>query len=477
MSKKYILGIDGGSQSTKIVIFDTDGNIICEGKESLKPMIYRKPGYVEHPDDDLYDSLKIASKKALSNFKGDLKDIIGVGLCTIRCCKAFLKADGSLAEPVMSWMDVRAYTPYVHENKEVKYITASTGYMTHRLTGEFKDTISNSIPFQFPTDIKTWNWDSNDEAFKKFNAPRDMFFELQMPGTILGYITKKASEETGIPEGIPVIATANDKAVEALGAGLIDHDTCLISLGTYIASMVLGSENTDDGKSYFTNFADIPNEYLYESSGIRRGMWTISWFRDLLGEEVINRAKENNMHPDQYLDNLAKDIPAGTYGLMVILDWLALTSEPYKRGVMIGFNEKHHAEHIFRAIIEGITLTMKNHASNMFNELGINPKRLIISGGGSNSPVFMKCMADAFGLPAYKNVVNGAASLGTAINVAVGLGVYSDYKEAVEKMVKIKEVIEPDMKNNDIYNRMNEVYKSIPSSIENVLKRSHKIFK
>ena len=93
-----------------------------------------------------------------------------------------------------------------------------------------------------------------------------MFFELQMPGTILGYITKKASEETGIPEGIPVIATANDKAVEALGAGLIDHDTCLISLGTYIASMVLGSENTDDGKSYFTNFADIPNEYLYESS-------------------------------------------------------------------------------------------------------------------------------------------------------------------------------------------------------------------
>lgn len=44
-------------------------------------------------------------------------------------------------------------------------------------------------------------------------------------------------------------------------------------------------------------------------------------------------------------------------------------------------------------------------------------------------------------------------------------------------MVKIKEVIEPDIKNNDIYNRMNEVYKSIPSSIENVLKRSHEIFK
>ena len=64
-----------------------------------------------HPDDDLWESIVAASREAMTKFTGDPADILGVGLCTIRCCKAFLKADGTLLEPVMSWMDTRAYQP------------------------------------------------------------------------------------------------------------------------------------------------------------------------------------------------------------------------------------------------------------------------------------------------------------------------------------------------------------------------------
>ena len=32
MSKKYIIGIDGGSQSTKVVMYDLEGNVVCEAK-------------------------------------------------------------------------------------------------------------------------------------------------------------------------------------------------------------------------------------------------------------------------------------------------------------------------------------------------------------------------------------------------------------------------------------------------------------
>ena len=52
MSKKYLMGIDEGSQSAKITIFDIEGNIVCEGKAPLRPYNLPKPGYVEHPDDD-----------------------------------------------------------------------------------------------------------------------------------------------------------------------------------------------------------------------------------------------------------------------------------------------------------------------------------------------------------------------------------------------------------------------------------------
>ena len=97
MSEKYIIGIDEGSQSAKITIFDVKGNIVCEDKEPLRPYNLPQPGYVEHPDDDWWDAICKASKKCMAKFQGNVEDIVGIGLCTIRCCRAYLKKDGTLA--------------------------------------------------------------------------------------------------------------------------------------------------------------------------------------------------------------------------------------------------------------------------------------------------------------------------------------------------------------------------------------------
>ena len=56
MSNKYIIGIDGGSQSTKVVMYDLQGNIVCEGKGLLQPMHTPDANTAEHPDDDLWTS-------------------------------------------------------------------------------------------------------------------------------------------------------------------------------------------------------------------------------------------------------------------------------------------------------------------------------------------------------------------------------------------------------------------------------------
>ncbi len=102
MSKKYIIGVDEGSQSAKIIIFDLEGNIVCEGKEPLRPYDLPEPRIVEHPDDDWWDAICVAGKKCMANFKGNVEDILGIGLCTIRFCRAYLKEDGTLAQPAMS---------------------------------------------------------------------------------------------------------------------------------------------------------------------------------------------------------------------------------------------------------------------------------------------------------------------------------------------------------------------------------------
>lgn len=473
---KYIIAIDGGSQSTKVSIFDLNGSVICEDSEKLRPMHLENGGVVEHPDDDLWTSLGAAGKRCMAKFPGDVKDIAGIGLCTIRFCRALLKKDGSLAQPVQSWMDLRVSSPWAADNSEVAYITTSSGYITNRLTGEFCDTVAN-YQGQWPMDTDTWQWTEDEATLRHFNVTRDMLFRMKMPGEILGFVTKEAAEFTGFPEHLPVVATANDKAVEALGAGICGKNSCLISLGTYIAGMIQGERNIRNCVNFWPNFACIPNQYLYESNGIRRGMWTVSWFANLVGEDYRRAAKSMGMSSEERLDLEAAQVPAGCNGLMTVLDFLAPSDAPYKKGTMIGFDGRHTRAHIYRSILEGIALTMKTKIDLMCEETGIHLDELVISGGGSYSEVFMQIFADVFGIRTSRNIVNAAAGVGSAICAAVAAGLYPDFLTAADHMVKIRDEFIPNMENHAVYKRMlNDVYTFIPQQTDELYQKSFPIF-
>ena len=475
MSKKYLMGIDEGSQSAKITIFDTVGNIVCEAREPLRPYDLPKPGYVEHPDDDWWDAICKASKKCMDKFEGDPKDILGIGLCTIRCCRAYLKEDGTLAQPALSWMDIRVSQPYEHVNPDVKYIVASSGYITHRLTGERKDTVAN-YEYGWPVDVDQWKWSDDPEAYKATGMPREMLFDLVMPGDVLGYVTEEAAKATGLPQGVPVVATSNDKDVEGLGTGCMGDKTACISLGTYTTAMMEGKENLKGTSYAWPKFSCVPNKYFYDSNGIRRGMWTVSWFRDVLGDSYIQMAKEKGMSAEELLSEEAEKVPAGSDGLMTVLDWLAPVDARYKKGIMIGFDGRHTRGHIYRSILEAVAMTIKGHTEDMVNEVGVTLDKIIITGGGSNSDLFMQIFADVFNLPAVRNVVNGAAGLGSAICAAVATGVYGSFEEAVEGMVKIQDTFVPNPENVELYQKMIPIYKDITVHTDEVLKKIYELF-
>jgi len=476
MVNQYIIAIDGGTQSTKVAIFDTVGTEVCSHTLQLRAIELGENGKAEHPDDDLWDSLKLACAEIFKKFHGDKKDIIGVGLGSIRCCRALVKENGDLASPVQSWMDLRLSRPYEHDDDNVKYVTTSTGYLTYRLTGETKDTRANYVG-PWPIDPMTLEWFEDQEKFDEFTTSREMLFELVDPSTILGKITSKASEATGIPVGVPVVSTANDKAVEGLGAGLVNDGTVLVSLGTYITSMMVGEENNPSTVNYWSNPGAIKGEWLYESSGIRRGMSTVTWIKDLLGSDIVKEAEKRGLSPEGYLNILGADVPAGCYGLYTVLNWLACPDQLHQRGMIIGFNGTHKGQHMFRSMLEGIAFTMKNHAQAMCDERGVQLSNIIVSGGGSNGELFMQIFADVFGVPAHRNVVNGSASMGAAICTALALGIYKGREEAIEHMVKRRDTFVPINENVRIYKEINEnVYKHITSYTDELLKKSYKIF-
>jgi xylulokinase len=451
--RPYLLAIDNGSQSTKVTIFDARGRALASAQKRLQPYDTSVPGHAVHPGDDIWDSIQHACREAMARFDGDTSDIVAVGLCTIRFCRALLAADGSLAEPVLSWMDERVARPYEPANPLTRYLTTSSGYITHRLTGRFTDTAANYEGL-WPIDHDTAAWSSDPAAYAATGMARDMLFDLVLPGGRLGQVTPAAAAATGIPAGLPVYATANDKAVEALGSGLEEDGSVLLSLGTYIAAMTVGSSSRSADESYWANFAARPGKYLYESTGIRRGMWMVSWYRTLLqgphGEE-----------PEDVLNAAASELAPGSNGLLTLPDWLAPGDAVWRRGALLGFDGSQGRAHIYRSILEGIALTMANHTAAMERALGRRLSPVLVSGGGSRSDLIMQIVADVFDRPARRTTVNDAAGLGAAICAAVGHGLYPGWDQATAAMVRAGDEFAPDARAARSYRQINQVYAAL----------------
>ena len=252
--------------------------------------------------------------------------------------------------------------------------------------------------------------------------------------------------------------------------------TACVSLGTYTAAMMEGKEYLRDTKAVWPKFSCMPNKYLYDSNGIRRGMWTVSWFRDILGDGFAKAAAEQGMSPEELLSKEAESVPVGSDGLMTVLDWLAPVDARYKKGMMIGFDGRSDRGHMYRSILEAVAMTMKRHVDDMTQEMGVSLDQVIITGGGSNSDLFMQIFADVFGIKMVRNVVNGAAGLGSAICAAVASGAYATFEEAVDNMVKIKDSFLPNEENHKLYQKILPIYTDITRHTDEILKKTYEIF-
>ncbi|WP_419954695.1 FGGY-family carbohydrate kinase [Neobacillus niacini] len=473
---RYVMGIDNGSQSTKVAIYDVEGNEVAFGSYQLKETLSPEPGVVIHPDDDLWDSVYGAIKKCLANFSGNPKEIAGIGLCTIRCCRVLLNEDGHLAYPAISWMDSRLNQPYIHSDDQVKYVTTTSGYLGFRLTGEFKDSAAN-YEVHWPLDRETLDWSPDEEVFKAYGLKSEMVFTLVKPGERMGTLRQELAEEFGLNQGVPVVATANDKAVEALGSGIKDDGSIMISLGTFISSMLLRDVYKENAVNFFPTLACIPFKYVYESNGIRRGMWTVSWFKKLIGEELVTEAAKLGVSEEEYLNRKAQEVPVGSDGLITILDWLSTPSEPYRKGIMMGFDQRHTKFHIYRSILEAISYNIKNNIEDMLSEIDVTLKDVVVIGGGSKSDVLMQIIADLFGLPVHRRKGSSVACLGAAICVCQHLSIYNDFYEAAKIMVKTQNTFLPKHENHVLYNTVNEsIVKQVRKYTDEILKLTYPIF-
>jgi sugar (pentulose or hexulose) kinase len=276
---------------------------------------------------------------------------------------------------------------------------------------------------------------------------------------VLGKITGRAAEETGIPEGLPLFAAGTDKGCEMLGAGCLTPETGCLSFGT-TATFNTTTKKYIELLSMIPPYpAAVPDNY-YTEVMVYRGFWMVSWFREEFGVLEKQIAEKENIAPEKLFDALIEKIPPGSMGLVLQPYWSPGTNtDPYAKGSIIGFGDVHNRAYLYRAILEGLVYALREGAEYTQRRTKTPITKLRVSGGGSQSDMAMRITADVFGLPAERPHTYETSALGAAIDAAVGLGLYPDFPSAVKAMTRVKEVFEPIPENHRLYDRLyREVY-------------------
>jgi sugar (pentulose or hexulose) kinase len=282
-----------------------------------------------------------------------------------------------------------------------------------------------------------------------------------------------AAKETGIPEGLPLVAAAADKACEVIGSGSLESSIGCISYGTTATINVIHKKYVEPIALIPPYPSAVPGYYTVEVQ-VYRGYWMVNWFKKQFGYPELEEAAKSGLSPEALFDKLVDDIEPGSMGLVLQPYWTpgVKMPGPEAKGAVIGFGDVHTRAHLYRSILEGLAFALREGKERIEKRSRTPIINLSVSGGGSQSRHAMQLTADIFGLPTTKPHLYETSGLGAAIDAAVGLGLHPDFKTAVKAMTHVGEVYEPDQKNHRLYNALYyDVYKKMYKRLKPLYER------
>lgn len=492
-----ILTFDCGTQSMRALLVDTKGKIVAKEQISFPPFYSLEPGFFEINPQVYLDILMKASKQIHENNPTLIERIIGVTITTIRDTCLCVDENIKPLRDVILWLDERQATCKKHlplhsrlvfrlvgmseaiedqrkisksnwlkENepemwqKTYKYIVLS-GFLNYQLTGKLLDSSASQVA-HIPFDFKRSKWYKPSHVkFAVFGVEQDKLQDIVPPGTVLGHVTKDASAKYYLKEGLPVIATASDKACETLGCGVYNNNFASLSFGT-TATIQTALKKYVEPQRFMPAYPGAILGTFNPEVQVYRGYWMISWFKKEFAEDEVKQAKTLKISPEELLNRKLKEVPAGCDGLILQPYWAPLLKQPEAKGSIIGFSSEHTRSHLYKAIIEGISYGLFEGMEHLEKSAKMKINNLTVSGGGSQSDEICQITADMFNKPVHRIQTYEACGLGSSMIAFVSLGIFKTYEEAIEKMVHYEDIFLPNEEVHDIYYDLyHKIYKKL----------------
>jgi xylulokinase len=483
-----LLGIDVGTSTTKAVLADVEGKLLA-GQAASYAYSKPYPGWAEQDPEDWWQAVCRVIQELLRENPGAKDRIAGIGVSGQGVASVLLDRQGDPLRPAILWLDCRSASqanglqarcserivaisgkcpaPYnvepkllwVKQNepdlwKQVWKTLTTTAYVTYRLTGRAVMNHSDGgILLAYDLARREWS----QEAMDLMGIEPSVYCDLAACHQVIGAVTSKAAEATGLRAGTPVVAGGEDTSSAGLAMGVVSPENGQLSMGTAsTVNIPLAKVVTDPRLLAFPHV--IEGLTLVGGSMVAGGA-AMDWMA-----EVVSGAEPGDS--ELRLHNLTEEavqVPHGSDGL-IFLPYLAGELQPindgFARGVFFGLDLSKSRGHLVRAVMEGTALAIQHNLS-ITRTLGANVQSLIAVGGPTRNNLWCQIIADVTGLRVQVMQERGGAALGDAILAAMGVGLIESPETMQRAHAIAGEFYLPHSGNHQRYEEVFKIYKEL----------------
>jgi xylulokinase len=433
---RVVLGVDIGTSSSKGVLVDLEGRIVATAARTHEPS---RPhaGWVEMDASVWWEEFVAIARELTS----EGEQVVAVGVSGMGPCLAVADAESRMLRPAILYgVDTRA-------TKQIERLTAELGaakilaragselstqavgpklawladhepdvfaearrifmpssWLVFQLTGHYvldQHSASQCTPL-YDTIAQKWYGPWCDHIAPQLDLP-----PLMWPGDIAGTVTAAAARETGLPEGVPVIAGTIDAWSEALSVGAQTVGDLLLMYGTTLFLVNTVAERITVPGLWGTVGA------LRGTRNLAGGMATsgaiTSWLRTIFGSPSFESLLAEADHSGP-----------GASGLLMLPYFAGErtpVADPDARGVIAGLTVGHTRGDLYRAALEATAFGVRHNIDALRSAGGVID-RIVVAGGGTQGGIWTQIVSDVTGMDQQIPTVTIGASFGAAFLAA-----------------------------------------------------------
>ncbi|MDR0464347.1 MAG: xylulokinase [Treponema sp.] len=478
-----VCGIDLGTQSCKIVVYDFEKNKIIAQSSFPVEIIAENDGTREQKAEWYGEVLKKCFDKIDKKTKSTIaaigvsgqqhgfvpldekgKPVYNVKLwcdtSTAGECDEITKAAGGekkliektglpmrpgYTAPKVLWLKKRKPSQF----SKLRHILLPHNYINFLLTGEYWAEYGDASGTAL-FDVRNRKWSS--EVCKYISDDIEKYLpQLASSEKTAGVVNKEASEIYGLSEGTLVSSGGGDNMMSAIGTGAVRDGFLTMSLGTSGTLFGFSKKPVVDPSGDLAAFCSSSGGWLPLLCTMNCTVASEE-MRGLLGFDVKS------------FDAEAAKSPIGADGIAVLpfFNGERTPNLPNGKASVNGITAANfNKQNLARASLESAIFGMRIGLDG-FKSLGFKPKEIRLTGGGAKSAIWQSIAANVTNVPVRILEGSEAAAMGGAIQALWCLENHEGKKTSIEdladKHVMLGAAIKPDKKSVDKYNEAYAVY-------------------